>query len=418
MKIVHAADIHLDSPLYGLELYEGAPVEEFRGASRRALENLADFCIGEGVACLLIAGDLYDGDWKDYSTGLFFVKQMARLRDADVRVFLVRGNHDAASVITKGLKLPDNVKEFSTARAETVVVEEHGLAIHGRGYAKRHMPDSLVADFPMPVDGCVNIGMLHTSLDAGGGEHAIYAPCTLDELRAKGYQYWALGHLHSRRVLCEDPWIVYPGNLQGRHMRETGSKGVTVVEIADGQIGDVRHQDLDVVRWSKIEVCVSSTSTPDDALELMRAQLLEAISTAESRPLAVRVEVRGETSGQCATTLEDNAWLNDARAVVIDESAGQAWLESVQVTTSTAPTLDGVDGPASEMMEYLRELSEDPMSLEVIGGQLAELTAKLPHEYRSLPDALDPSAPKALKPIVGRIEQLLLHRLLRNGVSR
>src|SRR5689334_9322509 len=108
MKFIHAADIHLDSPLRGLEQYEGAPVTQLRGATRRALENLTRLCLEEQVDFLLIAGDVYDGDWPDYSTGLFFAGQMSLLREAGIRVFLVRGNHDAASQITSQLKLPDN----------------------------------------------------------------------------------------------------------------------------------------------------------------------------------------------------------------------------------------------------------------------------------------------------------------------
>ncbi|HEY9422407.1 MAG TPA: DNA repair exonuclease, partial [Thermoanaerobaculia bacterium] len=95
LKFLHAADIHLDSPLRGLERYEGAPVDEIRGATRRAFENLVDLAISEEAAFLLLAGDLYDGDWKDYNTGLFFTAQMARLREAEIRAFVIAGNHDA-----------------------------------------------------------------------------------------------------------------------------------------------------------------------------------------------------------------------------------------------------------------------------------------------------------------------------------
>lgn len=80
-SIVHAADLHLDSPLVGLERYDGAPVAELRAATRRALENLVQLCLAEDAKLLLLAGDLYDGDWRDYSTGLFFAAQMARLRE-------------------------------------------------------------------------------------------------------------------------------------------------------------------------------------------------------------------------------------------------------------------------------------------------------------------------------------------------
>src|SRR3954469_13539897 len=119
-KFIHAADIHLDSPLRGLQRYEGAPVDAIRGACRRALEQMVDLVIRERVDFVLIAGDLYDGDWQDYNTGLFLTAQMHALRDAGIRVFLIAGNHDAASQITRRLTLPDNVTRFADGRAETV----------------------------------------------------------------------------------------------------------------------------------------------------------------------------------------------------------------------------------------------------------------------------------------------------------
>ena len=130
MKFVHAADIHLDSPLRGLERYPDAPVEEARNATRQAFENLVELAIGEDVAFVLLAGDLYDGDWRDYNTGLFFVGQMNRLRRAGIQVHLVSGNHDAASQITKHLRLPDNVVHYDHRRPETYVRGDLGVAIH------------------------------------------------------------------------------------------------------------------------------------------------------------------------------------------------------------------------------------------------------------------------------------------------
>ena len=143
MKFVHAADLHLDSPLAGLSKYEGAPVEQIRGATRRALENLVKLCLSEQVELLLIAGDLYDGDWRDYSTGLFFAKQMAALRAGNVRVVWIRGNHDAASKLTAHLSLPDNVRELSHKKPESFVLEQLGVAVHGQGFDTREETSDL-----------------------------------------------------------------------------------------------------------------------------------------------------------------------------------------------------------------------------------------------------------------------------------
>jgi DNA repair exonuclease SbcCD nuclease subunit len=216
MKFVHAADLHLDSPMRGLDRYEGAPHAAMRGATRRALENLVDLCRGESAAFLLIAGDLYDGTWKDYSTGLFFAQQMARLRDAKIPVFVVRGNHDAMSQITKSLRLPDNVRELAAAGPETIEVAGAGepVAIHGQSFAHRAVTEDLAAAYPAAVPGALNIGLLHTSLDGREG-HAAYAPTKLATLVQKGYDYWALGHVHAREIVSRDPWVLFPATCRG-----------------------------------------------------------------------------------------------------------------------------------------------------------------------------------------------------------
>ncbi len=124
MKFIHCSDLHVDSPLTGLDRYEGAPVSKIRGATRRALSNLVELCIEEDAELLLIAGDVYDGDWRDYGTGLFFAAQMSRLREAGVRVAMVLGNHDAQSQITRALRLPDNVIVFDAAAPATHVLDD------------------------------------------------------------------------------------------------------------------------------------------------------------------------------------------------------------------------------------------------------------------------------------------------------
>ena len=298
MKFFHTADVHLDSPLCGLDRYDGAPVDKLRGATRRALEALVDEAISEKVDFLLIAGDLYDGDWTDYNTGIFFIRQMARLRDAGIRVFIVRGNHDAKSKI---LNLPEGVTELSTSRAESISLEDLGVCIHGRGYARVDTKEDLSQTYPAPRRGQFNIGLLHTA--AGGREgHADYAPCTPAALANKGYDYWALGHVHKREILDERPWIVFPGNLQGRHARETGPKGATLVTVEDGRVESVEHRVLDVARWAVCQVDVSPASTPADVVDLCRTALVKEMDAAGGRALCARVVVTGASRAHAALT--------------------------------------------------------------------------------------------------------------------
>ena len=162
-RFIHTADPHLDSPLQGLEAHEGAPVALLRGATRRAFEKLVQLAIDEQVDFVVIAGDIYDGDWKDYSTGLFFRGQMVRLCDKGIPVYLIAGNHDAASVISKKLSLPENVQVFSTRTTESKEVPGHPVVIHGRGFPNRAVPENLAKEYPPAAIDKFNLGLLHTS---------------------------------------------------------------------------------------------------------------------------------------------------------------------------------------------------------------------------------------------------------------
>jgi DNA repair exonuclease SbcCD nuclease subunit len=415
MKFIHAADIHLDSPLVGLERYDGAPVEALRGATRRALENLVRLALAEKVDFVLIAGDVYDGDWKDYNTGLFFSQQMSRLREAGVRVFLIRGNHDAASQVTRELSLPQNVTQFSWKKPETVCIEELQVAIHGQGFKQREVRDDLSADYPLALPGYLNIGLLHTS--AGGREgHENYAPCRVDGLTTKGYDYWALGHVHKAEVLCEAPWIVFPGNLQGRHARECGAKGCTLVTVEDLRVQRVDPMPLDVLRWQVCDVSVTGAVTVDDVVVRVRTELGNALDAAEDRDLAVRVRLVGITSLHRQITAAPEQVMNEVRAAATDLSSGRIWVEKVQI--GTLPSLDagtegGEGGPVGQLLAHLRELTHDQAKARELLGVLSDLRAKLPAKLLRGSDdlRLDFDDPALVQTRVGEIEQLLLARL-------
>ena len=252
VTIVHAGDVHLDSPLRGLErLGDRALAKRLRLATRVALANLVEKTIETDAAALVLAGDIYDGDWRDYATGRYFVEQMALLREAGIPVFLAAGNHDAESVITKSLTLPDNVHVMSTQSPETVLREDLGVAFHGQGFAERAVMKNLALRYPEPVPHMINVGILHTSV-AGYADHDPYAPCSVDDLRSKGYEYFALGHIHKREVLFEGKTTAaFSGNLQGRHVKETGPKGAYWVTLEQGKRAGLEFVALDEARCQR-----------------------------------------------------------------------------------------------------------------------------------------------------------------------
>lgn len=398
MKLVHAADLHLDSPLRGLERYESAPVERIRGATRRALQHLVELCLAERADVLLLAGDLYDGNWRDYSTGLHFAAQMARLREVGTRVLLVRGNHDAQSVITRHLRHPDHVTELSARAPETRVLEDLGLAVHGQSYDVAAVERDLAAAYPAALPGLFNVGLLHTAVSGAPG-HAPYAPCTLGTLADRGYQYWALGHVHQRAVLSTDPWVVFPGNLQGRHVREPGDKGATVVDVEGGRVASVQHRSLDVVRWHVLDIDAGGVDHVDLVRDLAAHALEAAHEAAGGRLVAARVVVRGASAVHAALARDADAVRHDLRALAL-EFGGDVWLEQVEI--ATRPLVDRADlARRDDAVGYLARALEravrDPGDIAPILEDIAGLEAKLPHELRTGPDALELRAPATIE---------------------
>jgi exonuclease SbcD len=414
LKFLHAADVHLDSPLKGLERYDGAPVEEIRGATRRAFENLVDLALAEEVAFLLLAGDLYDGDWKDYNTGLFFAAQMRRLEEAGIRVFVISGNHDAASQITKVLRPPANVRVLSTRKSETVVLEELEVAIHGQGFASAAVSDDLAATYPAAVPHLFNIGLLHTSLDGRPG-HAPYAPCTVDGLRSRGYQYWALGHVHQREVVSQDPWIVFPGVLQGRHARETGAKGATLVTIRDCEVAEVQHCDLDVLRWAVCPVDASGADTAVEVIDRVGRVLEREVAEADGRTVAARLILEGACAAHAELLASPERWINECRTLAVGFGEGAVWIEKVKLRIRR---LDEGRDPFSEhdalgsLLRSIRDLEADDAELSELAEGFTDLRRKLPAELFEDGEALDPIDPEQLRGMLGEVKDLLLARLL------
>ncbi len=416
-KFLHAADIHLDSPLRGLETYPDAPVEQIRGATRRAMDNLVDLAIDQEVDFVLLAGDISDADWKDYNTSLFFAQRMGRLREAGIRVFVVSGNHDAASTITKALQSPDNVYFFSTKQPESVRLEDLGVAIHGQGYKTKDTREDLASSFPQAEPGLFNIGLLHTALTGRSG-HEPYAPTSLDILVSKGYQYWALGHVHQREIVSREPWIVFPGNIQGRHIREEGAKGCSLVRVEERLVKDLEHHDLDVMRWHQMQLDITDCDCQECLWQEIRRNLESIKDQNQDRPVAIRLELFGQTP--LHSWLHRNGIHAREECKAMAAGLGEIWLEKVSFTTK--PEIDPEEtfdqsSPLASLVRSIRELDLSSSFIQQI-PELADLTSKLPSEILDQEEGFNLNNPEFLKKLQDEVRESLLGRLLDQGSSR
>ncbi|TDK36989.1 DNA repair exonuclease [Rhizobium deserti] len=407
-RFIHAADLHLGSPFQGLALKDASIAEIFIDASRKALSTLVDQAIERRVDFFIVAGDVYDGDWKDNKIGLFFNREMARLERAGIPVFLLKGNHDAESVITRTITLPKNVSDFPVARPGSFKLEHLKVALHGQGFAERSANENLALAYPKPEPGWFNIGVLHTSL-TGREPHAPYAPCSVEDLRSRGYDYWALGHVHDFEVVAEDPLVVFPGNLQGRSIREQGAKGAVLVTVEDGR---VTHERIiaDSARFAELTVTVE----PDENIPAILRRLEQALEAVaeqmEGRPLALRIRLTGKSAHrhELAARAED---FRDEVQGACHRCHADIWLEKLDVRLVAATF---AAGGAQDLLgfEGLMPITDFPPELIADArSKIAEIAARLPGGIGAGDLALGDDA----ETLLAEARELLLARASRAG---
>jgi DNA repair protein SbcD/Mre11 len=419
-KFIHAADIHLDSPLRGLSRYESAPAESIRDACRRAFENLIDLAIEEKVSFVLLAGDLYDGDWKDYSTSIFLSQQMGRLGQNNISVFAVAGNHDAANRMTKALDNPSNMTILSSRKVETIRLDELAVVIHGQSFGTQHVDKNLAADFTDAEKGMFNIGLLHTSLDGREG-HAVYAPCSADDLYSKRYQYWALGHIHKQEFVSRDPWIVFPGCIQGRHIRETGTKGCLLVTVEDGVVSTVEKCPLDVLRWIKCSVDLTDASEMREVYERARKSIENELGSIEDRPSAMRIRFEGATAISNEIAAFPERFEQQIKALGAEIAGDDLWIERVENATVGKLDLEYMlseDGTFGKLLKDILATPDNPDDIEGLNGVIADLRQKIPAEAFSTDSILNFNENQTVERLVEEAKHMLIGRLLTEGGTK
>ncbi|TWT83505.1 putative metallophosphoesterase YhaO [Planctomycetes bacterium CA13] len=419
-RVLHAADIHLDSPLQKLQSYEDAPVDQIRGASRRALENMVELAIDEAVDLVVIAGDLYDGDWRDQNTGLFFVGQAAKLVGAGIPVVVIRGNHDAANIMTSSLPLPKNPDGsdimMASAKVDCRTFESLGISVHGRSFSKRAETKDLSKRYPKPHAGMFNLGLLHTSLTGAEG-HDSYSPCTPIQLTDKEYDYWALGHVHlrgSHGIEAGAP-IVFSGNVQGRHIRETGEKGCIIVDIDSRNEATHSFHPLDVVRWEVCHLDARSIEHTDEIIDQFESWLNQKIGEAAGRMIVSRVSVEGPCNIHNALHQNRNRIESSLRAIAVAHGDGKAWLEKLRMKTTTPnDTIDvgDLEGPLASVAKVVDDIRLSEDRADLVKRELSSLLTKLPLELHAYSgafstenfDQTDELIESAAADLLGRIQ--------------
>lgn len=354
-RFVHTADLHLDSPLRSLALRDGELAALIGDATRRALVAIVDLCLEERVDALVIAGDLYDGDQTSMKTARFLAGQMDRLHAAGIRVFIARGNHDASSRITRELTLPPNVAVFGGRRADAVPLSAGALdvVIHGLSFSQPRAPDSLLPRYGPPVDGALNIGVMHTSLDGAPG-HDVYAPCPASALHAWGFDYWALGHIHARATPAGARRVVMAGMPQGRDINEAGAKSATLVSVGDDRRITLEERLTSIAQFERLSVDVAGAGDWAQCVSAIGAALEAARERTASEHLVARLTLRGASPLAYRLRRDRDIMRNEAQRQA--ERIGRAWIDRLEIDVcAPAPARDVAATPFEELRALVHD---------------------------------------------------------------
>jgi DNA repair exonuclease SbcCD nuclease subunit len=379
IRILHTADVHLDSPLKSLALRDKELRDRVRTASRAAFVKIVDFALAEDVAAVLVAGDLFDGAQRSASTAAFLTMQLERLRQGGIRVFYIKGNHDAENPLTGEFVLPENVHVFDGRGGKVQLVES--VWIHGVSFANRHAPESLLPKFQAPVEGAVNIAMLHTSLMGAEG-HDPYAPCAIGDLTSAGFDYWALGHVHRRQVHSDAPWVVMPGTPQGRDVGEPGPKSATLVTI-DETI-TIEEIPTSSVEFLAMKIDVTDVDGNDALRDLLRSTLRDLARDLVSESGVVRLRLVGRTPLRWQMLRDHDTWIETAAQIA--RETGVLWLDKLQFDLSDDVARGQV--ATDELAGLMSGIRAEPGFAKSCREAIEEALKELPPQRRGelLPD--------------------------------
>lgn len=394
MRFLHAADLHLDSPLRAQALKNPLLADALRHASRSVLARIVDLAIAEQVTALLLAGDVFDGGVVDVTSRAALAMELGRLGRAGIPAVLIRGNHDALLDLERYGPIGPSVTVLTAARP---TLDLPGVAIHGIGFETRHVQDSLLPRYPRPTPGIVNVGLMHTSL-GGSPDHDPYAPCAEADLLGHGYDYWALGHIHQRfERRAERCLAVMPGIPQGRSIRETAGGSVTMVTVdLDGIRATARPVDL--LRFATVAVDLDGCDDPVAAI----ADALAAARPADAA-LAARVVLT-----HAAAFAGDHSY---ARALVAEaaDALPHVHVETVRLHRVAPQTAPGV---LADLAMLMRQDAATP-------GVRDEAAAALDDWRRALPpDIADLLGVAALDDLMAEGCDTVVHRLARAAATR
>ncbi|MBC2180885.1 DNA repair exonuclease [Listeria booriae] len=366
VRFVHMADLHLDSPFLGLRHLPDSVFEKLKNSTFASLARGIDVAIREAVDFVIIAGDIYDEEDQSIKAQARFYKEMERLNQAGIPVYMIHGNHDYVAKYRDRLQLPENVTVFDTTLEMYTFVSQSGVRVnlYGFSYGERHIREAMYQQYKREGDADFHIGLLHGSEMTGNATQDVYAPFKVSDM--KQMDYWALGHIHLRQVLAEEPMIYFPGNIQGRHRKETGDKGLTLVTLRETG-AELTFVETAPIIWEEATLEISEDVDFSKLFQLSLQAVKEAARMDKSVLLGLRLVGHVPLSLDVKQRIDSGEWLDMLQETWMDE-ANFVWATRV----SYEAPLQNVDWLASSGLENEWELAKGLLKQEDVFYQATE----------------------------------------------
>ncbi|KAB2330973.1 metallophosphoesterase family protein [Bacillus mesophilum] len=378
VTFIHAADLHLDSGMAGLRHLPQPIFSKLRESTFESLSSIVDAAIAHSVDFVVLAGDLFDAEDRSIRAQIIFIKEMERLAEKGISVFAVHGNHDHMEGSWVHLPLPKNVHLFSNQVETVEFITESQTSVHlyGFSYHSRHVYERMIQHYKKRDGADFDIGILHGQLE-GESEHGAYAPFTISELAVKNFDYWALGHIHKRNVIQNEPPIVYPGNTQGRHVKETGDKGCYLVQLSE-KGAEMTFINTAPVVWSERELNCEEADSFQEIYSKCLDLIDEEKMTGQAKILILTLQ-NTDLPPKDAAAIREGELLDLLKEHEAEGEDGFIWIADLLVNERKKWNKEKLMSESA----FFAEMFHAAVDLEGIGGSL-ELLYKHPEARRFL----------------------------------
>lgn len=372
MKVLHTADLHLDRSFEGLKKIPEIIAEKLQQANQHTVSAIVDIAIKEQVDIVIFAGDTFHQSRTSIRTQAYFIDEMKRLALADIPVIMNFGNHDYFAAERYWFEFPENIFLFQSEQVEThyfMTKNQEKVAVSSFSYEHPWINENKLADFPLKdatVD--MHIGIYHG--DTTVNEQQNYAPFSLSDMKAKGYDYWALGHIHQPQVVSANPLIVYPGTPQGHTKKERTVQGVALVSVEAGH-ATVRFEPVADIVWQRADYLLAEATNLQDALAFLTSALLAEVKVWNQLILKeITLTKTSHLGEEFKRSYESGELLHYLQEMLLRKSNHALFLFQVTISVDDVDKKVWIDADP----ELLRQLEKNYLQPEIFSNTLQELT--------------------------------------------